>query len=90
MPVRKDRIIPSDKQRTGVREECKIKYIIREAETMKKKNGRIVFMVFKAAAMAMGAAVVITNIIGGLDAKGQVLLLGIGLFCLSITALNKE
>jgi hypothetical protein len=35
---------------------------------MNKRNGKIVFMVFKAAAMAMGAAVVVTNIIGGLDA----------------------
>ncbi len=57
---------------------------------MNKRNGKIVFMVFKAAAMGMGAAVVVTNIIGGLDEKGQVLLLGIGLFCLAITAFVKE
>jgi len=57
---------------------------------MNKRNGKIVFMVFKAAAMGMGAAVVVTNIIGGLDAKGQALLLRIGLFCLAITAFVKE
>jgi hypothetical protein len=49
-----------------------------------------VFIVFKAVAMAMGAAVVVTNIIGVLDAIGQVLLLRIGLFCLTITAFDKE
>jgi uncharacterized membrane protein YgdD (TMEM256/DUF423 family) len=64
--------------------------IIMEADCMDKKIGKIVDLVFKAVALAMGVAVVVTNIMSVMDAKGQVLLLGIGLFCLSITALDKE
>jgi hypothetical protein len=57
---------------------------------MNKKIGKIVDLVFKAVALAMGVAVVVTNIMGVMEAKGQVLLLGIGLFCLAISALDKE
>jgi hypothetical protein len=57
---------------------------------MNKKFGKIVDLVFKAVALAMGVAAVVTNIMGVMDGKGQVLLLGIGLFCLAITALDKE
>jgi len=55
-----------------------------------KNFGKIVDLVFKAVALAMGVAVVVTNIMGVMDTTGQVLLLGIGLFCLAITALDKE
>ena len=55
-----------------------------------KNFGKIVDLVFKAVALAMGVAVVVTNILGVMDAKGQIMLLGIGLFCLAITALDKE
>lgn len=57
---------------------------------MNKKIGKIIDLVFKAVALAMGVAVVVTAIIGIMDTKGQILLLGIGLFCLAITALDKE
>jgi hypothetical protein len=57
---------------------------------MNKKTGKIVTLVFKAVALAMSVAVVVTNIMGVMEPKGQVLLLGIGLFCLAITALDKE
>lgn len=57
---------------------------------MKNKIGKIVDLVFKAVALAMGVAVVVMNIMGVMDAKGQILLLGIGLFCLAITTLDKE
>jgi hypothetical protein len=57
---------------------------------MNKSFGKIVDLVFKAVAVAMGVAVVVMNILGVMDAKGQILLLGIGLFCLGITALDKE
>jgi energy-converting hydrogenase Eha subunit A len=57
---------------------------------MNKKIGKIIDLVFKAVALAMGVAVVVTNIMGVMDTKGQVLLLGIGLFSLAITALDKE
>ena len=54
-----------------------------------KNIDKIVDLVFKAVALAMGVAVVVTNIMGVMDTKGQVLLLGIGLFCLAITLLDK-
>ena len=48
------------------------------------------WMVFKAAALAMGADFVVTNIIEGLDARGKVLILGTWLFYLTMTAFIKE
>ncbi len=36
---------------------------------MNKKNGKIVFIIFKAAAMALGTAGAETNIIGGIVQK---------------------
>jgi hypothetical protein len=63
---------------------------VQEAFRMNKRIGKIVDLVFKAIALAMGVAVVVTNIMGIMDTKGQVLLLGIGLFCLATTALDKE
>ena len=57
---------------------------------MNNRIGKIVTLVFKAVALAMSVAVVVTNIMGVMDIKGQVLLLGIGLFCLAITTLDKE
>jgi hypothetical protein len=61
-----------------------------EAKRMIKKISKIIDLVFKAVALAMGVAVVVIAIIGMMDTKGQILLLGIGLFCLAITALDKE
>ena len=55
-----------------------------------KNIGKIVDLIFKAVALAMSVAVVVTNIMGVMEPKGQVLLLGIGLFCLAITTLDKE
>ena len=55
-----------------------------------KNFGKIIDLAFKGVGLAMGVAVVVTNILGVMDAKGQIMLLGIGLFCLAITALDKE
>ena len=57
---------------------------------MEKKITTIISLVFKGVALAMGVAVVVTNILGVMDTHGQVLLLGLGLFALAITALDKE
>jgi hypothetical protein len=54
----------------------------------KKNAGKIIDIVFKAIALAMAVAVVVTNILGVMDARGQILLLGIGLFALAITLLD--
>jgi hypothetical protein len=53
-----------------------------------KNAGKIIDIVFKAIALAMAVAVVVTNILGVMDARGQILLLGIGLFALAITLLD--
>ena len=52
--------------------------------------GNIINLIFKAVALAMGVAVVVTSILGVMDAQGQSILLGIGLFGLAVTALDKE
>jgi hypothetical protein len=54
----------------------------------KKNAGKIIDIVFKAITLAMAVAVVVTNILGVMDARGQILLLGIGLFALAITLLD--
>ena len=58
--------------------------------TTKENFSRLANLVFTAVALAMGVAVAVTSILGVMDTKGQVMLLGIGLFCLAITALDKE
>ena len=58
---------------------------------MSNKNsfGKIVDLVFKGVALAMGVAVVVTSILGVMDSAGQILLLGIGLFALAITQIDR-
>ena len=56
----------------------------------KKSIGNIIDLVFKGVALAMAVAVIVTSILGVMDAQGQTILLGIGLFGLAITALDKE
>lgn len=58
--------------------------------TNAKSTGNIINLVFKAVALAMGVAVVVTSILDVRDAQGQTILLGIGLFGLAVTALDKE
>jgi hypothetical protein len=58
--------------------------------TTTKSTGNIITLVFKAVALAMAVAVVVTGILGVMDAQSQTILLGIGLFGLAVTALDKE
>jgi hypothetical protein len=53
-----------------------------------KNAGKIIDIVFKGIALAMAVAVVVTNILGVMEPRGQILLLGIGLFALPITLLD--
>jgi hypothetical protein len=85
-----DNIILSDWSMAGSSPACILGETFQEAFRMKKSIGKIVDMVFKAVALAMGVAVVVTTIMDVMDTKGQILLLGIGLFCLAITTLDKE
>ena len=55
-----------------------------------KSTGTIINLVFKAVALAMAVAVVVTSTLGVMDAQAQMILLGIGLFGLAVTSLDKE
>jgi hypothetical protein len=54
----------------------------------KHNTGKLIDIVFKGIALAMAVAVVVTNILGVMDTRGQILLLGIGVFALAITLLD--
>ena len=54
----------------------------------KKNTSKNIDIVFKAVALAMAVVVVVTSILGVMDARGQIMLLGIGLFALAITLLD--
>jgi hypothetical protein len=57
---------------------------------MKKENvGKLVDLVFKAVGLAMTVAVVVLNILKVASVETSVLLLGIGMFGLAITLLDK-
>ena len=58
--------------------------------TEKKSTGNIINLVFKAVALAMAVAVVITSILGVIEPQTQTMLLGIGVFGLAVTALDNE
>jgi hypothetical protein len=88
--VQRYRYEPSKKPMAGSGRAYILGENVLEAYRMNNRITKIVELVFKAVALAMGVAVVVMNILGVMDAKGQVLLLGIGLFCLAITALDKE
>ena len=56
----------------------------------KKSSGTIINLIFKGVALAMAVAVVVTGILGVMDSQAQITMLGIGLFGLAITSLDKE
>jgi len=56
----------------------------------KKSTGNIINLVFKAVALAMAVAVVVTGILGVMDTQAHITMLGIGLFGLAVTSLDKE
>ena len=58
--------------------------------TNTKSTGNIINLVFKAVALAMAVAVVVTSILGVMEPQAQMILVGIGLFGLAVTALDKE
>jgi hypothetical protein len=57
---------------------------------MKKENvGKLIDLVFNAVGLAMAVAVVVLNILKTASIETSILLLGIGLFGLAITSLDK-
>lgn len=53
-----------------------------------KKIGKMVDLVLRAVGVAMAVAAVVLNILDVLPVEGQMLFLGIGLFCVAVTALD--
>ena len=53
-----------------------------------KKYGAIIDVVLKAVGMSMGVATVVMSILGVATAETMILLLGIAVFCLGVTALS--
>ena len=63
----------------------------KKQEDTNSKVKDIFNLVLKAVAMAMGIAVVVLNILGEIDVKSSIIMLGIGLACTGIYLLeNKE
>ncbi|MBN1304115.1 MAG: hypothetical protein JXA13_06735 [Anaerolineales bacterium] len=55
----------------------------------KDSVGTIIDLVFKAVALAMAVAVVVTGVLDTMEIQTQLLLLGIGLFGLAVTELDR-
>ena len=58
--------------------------------TTKKSPAMIINLVFKGVALAMAVAVVVMGILGVMDPQAHITMLGIGLFGLAISSLDKE
>ena len=54
------------------------------------QNQSLTSIIFKGVALAMGVAAVVLGILGGTSVTTLVTLLGIGLFCLALWALQKS
>jgi hypothetical protein len=57
-------------------------------ESKTKTTSEIIDLVFKAVALAMAVTAVVLNIMGIASTQTLTLFLGIGLFCLAVTALK--
>ena len=53
-----------------------------------KKIGNVIDLVMRAVAVAMAVAAVVLNVLGTVPVETQVLLMGIGFFCLAVTVLH--
>ena len=58
--------------------------------TTQKPTGNIINIVFKAVALAMAVAIIVTSTLGVMESQSQMILIGISLFGLAVTALDKE
>lgn len=60
-------------------------------QTGHKGAGYLMNIILRAVPLAMGVAVVVTSILNGIDTKSALIMLGIGMACLSVYLLkNKE
>ncbi len=58
--------------------------------TSKQKDNGLIDLILKAIALAMAIAVVVLNILKQISVSSSIILLGIGLFCLSVYLLNNK
>ncbi len=64
---------------------------VKKQDYSNNKIKDLINLIFKAVAIAMGVAVVVLNILNKLDVKSSIIMLGIGIICISINLLsNKE
>lgn len=54
------------------------------------KLKKLINLIFKAIALAMGVAVIVLNILNQIEVKNSIVMLGIGLFCIGIYLLNDK
>lgn len=54
------------------------------------KRKDLINLIFKAIALAMGIAVLVLNILNKIDLKSSIIMLAIGMICISIYILNKK
>ena len=63
----------------------------KKKDNLEMKTKDLMNLIFKAVALAMGIAVVTLNILNQIDVKSSIIMLGIGIICISIYLLtNKE
>lgn len=64
---------------------------VKKKDNLEMKTKDLMNLIFKAVALAMGIAVVTLNILNQIDVKSSIIMLGIGIICISIYLLtNKE
>lgn len=62
----------------------------RSGGSEKEKIGKIVNLIFKAVALAMGVAVTVLSILGELESQSAFTMLGVGLACVGISLLQNS
>lgn len=64
---------------------------VKKQDYSNNKIKDLINLIFKAVAIAMGIAVLVLNILNKIDVKSSIIMLGIGMVCISINLLsNKE
>ena len=63
---------------------------VKKQDYSNNKIKDLINLIFKAVAIAMGVAVVVLNILNKLDVKSSIIMLGIGIICISINLLSNK
>lgn len=62
----------------------------KQKDCSNSKRKDLINLIFKAIALAMGIAVLVLNILNKIDLKSSIIMLAIGMICISIYILNKK